>query len=304
MRLPLALVLALPLAIVPVAHAQDFFQPLEDAIDSFTRPPVRSGPPIPVPAEADTDEAGEVTPPRPQPRPEVDEEAADPEPAAVPVPRPRPDEEPEEPAAEEAEEPPAPVAVEKEPEEERVYQVACPAVLNGLVEAEALPPLSEGACGEHSPLSVTGVMSRGHMVPLSSPLTTNCEMATALPAWVSAVDAYALATENAGVEALTTGTSYSCRNRNNADEGPTSEHGFANAADIVGFTLDNGETITVKSDWLPATAPKGRFLRFAHDAACTGFTTVLGPEANALHEDHFHLDLGCHGRSCTARLCE
>jgi hypothetical protein len=95
-----------------------------------------------------------------------------------------------------------------------------------------------------------------------------------------------------------------CRNRNNAAAGFTSEHGFANAVDVTGFTLADGRTIAVEGDWLPATAPEGRLLRLAHDAACAGFTTVLGPEANAEHRDHLHLDLGCHGASCTARICE
>jgi len=289
MRPLLALILVLPLVSVPAVRGQDFFEPLQEAIESLTRP--------------DAPVAAPEPPPPPEPRPEP--EAAPPE-EDVPLPRPRPEAEepePEEPAAEVD----APEAAEAEPEEaeaDRVYQAACPAVLNGLVEAEMLPPLSEGACGERSPLSVTAVMSHGRMVPLSTPLVTNCQMASALPDWVASVDAYAMATRNARIERLETGTSYMCRNRNNADEGLTSEHGFANAADITGFTLDDGETVTVEGDWLPAGAPDGRFLRFAHDAACTGFTTVLGPEANELHEDHFHLDLGCHGRSCTARLCE
>ena len=33
------------------------------------------------------------------------------------------------------------------------------------------------------------------------------------------------------------------------------------------------------------------FLRAAHDAACRIFGTVLGPEANAAHRNHFHLDM-------------
>jgi len=31
---------------------------------------------------------------------------------------------------------------------------------------------------------------------------------------------------------------------------------------------------------------------------------MLGPEANAQHSEYFHIDLGCHGKTCTARLCE
>ena len=102
----------------------------------------------------------------------------------------------------------------------------------------------------------------------------------------------------AALAAIDTGTSYMCRNRNSAEGGFTSEHGFANAVDVTGFTLADGRSIGVEADWLPAAAPEGRLLRLAHDAACGGFTTVLGPEANAEHHDHLHLDLGCHGQSC------
>ncbi|MGD9785134.1 MAG: extensin family protein [Hyphomicrobiaceae bacterium] len=38
-------------------------------------------------------------------------------------------------------------------------------------------------------------------------------------------------------------------------------------------------------------AGKNRFLRAAHEAACRIFGTVLGPEANNAHRNHFHLDL-------------
>lgn len=39
------------------------------------------------------------------------------------------------------------------------------------------------------------------------------------------------------------------------------------------------------------TTPRGRFLREIHAKACERFGTVLGPEANEAHRDHFHLDM-------------
>ncbi|MCB1503651.1 MAG: extensin family protein [Hyphomicrobiaceae bacterium] len=36
---------------------------------------------------------------------------------------------------------------------------------------------------------------------------------------------------------------------------------------------------------------KQKFLRGAHEAACRIFGTVLGPEANNAHRNHFHVDL-------------
>ena len=262
-----------PLLLAAPAVGQDILGPLEEMVDRLTAPaePQRRAPRVPA-VEAD---------------------------AVVPVPRPRPPDLPEAPVVEAPE-----VEAEPEPEPDRVYQAACPAVLQGLVVAEMAPPLQEDMCGEQSPLVVTAVMSRGRMLPLSSPITTNCQMASALPGWVADVDGYAEAMLGSPLATVITGTSYMCRARNGGDAGFTSEHGFANAVDVSGFTLEDGRSIAVAADWLPAMAPEGRLLRLAHDAGCAGFTTVLGPEANAEHADHLHLDLGCHGASCTARICE
>lgn len=283
MNLARRLLVALPLALAAPAAGQDLLGPIQDFVDQLTEP--ASAPaPGPQPAAA----APDIVPP--------------------PVPRPRPPGLPDEPVVET---PQPPIAAPEEapapqagPQPDRVYQAACPADIMGLVEAEMAPPLSEGICGEQSPLVVSGVMSRGRMVPLSSPITTNCQMASALPRWAETVDGYAQAMLDSGLAEISTGTSYMCRSRNNAEAGFTSEHGFANAVDVTGFTLMDGTRIAVEGDWLPAAAPQGRLLRLAHDAACSGFTTVLGPEANTEHSDHLHLDLGCHGASCTARICE
>ena len=290
MRLLKIAPLAVLMCLAPPALAQDLFKPLQDMVEELTTPPPQAAPPRPVAADA--------PPPTPRPRPEEAEADED----APPLPQKRPEahDKPEQESAVPAETPEA----EAEDVADRVYQTACPAVLLGLVEAEAAPPLSEDQCGERSPLVVTGVLANGRMVPLSSPITTNCEMASALPAWVAAVDGYAASALDAPLAEVVTGTSYMCRKRNGAENGFTSEHGFANAVDVTGFTLEDGRSIGVEGDWMPAAAAEGRLLRFAHDAGCAGFTTVLGPEANTEHHDHLHLDLGCHGRSCEARICE
>ncbi|MDX2289880.1 MAG: extensin family protein [Hyphomicrobiaceae bacterium] len=44
-----------------------------------------------------------------------------------------------------------------------------------------------------------------------------------------------------------------------------------------------------------ATIDKARFLREAHASACRRFGTVLGPEANNAHRNHFHIDLADRG---------
>ena len=276
MRMILLPLAALLLAPAPLA-AQDFLQPLQDLVEDLAPRPA----PTPTPADE---------------RPE-----AEPEEAAPPLPRPRPEEaaEPDEPAAAEADE-----EITAAPEPERVYQTACPALLGGAVIGEMLPPIAEGPCGERSPLSITALRANGREIALSGPVITNCAMAGALADWAGAVDAYARAALDSPLASLETGTSMMCRNRNGGEEGFMSEHGFANALDLVGFTLADGRRIAVEADWLPASAPEGKLLRQAHGAACGHFTTVLGPEANAEHADHLHLDLGCHGQSCMAQICE
>ncbi len=177
-------------------------------------------------------------------------------------------------------------------------------MLQGRVAAVMLPPIDEGQCREQSPLSVTGLLVNGRMLELSSPITTTCEMAEAMPGWAEAIDGYVDSRLDTRLASILTGTGYQCRGVNGSEEGRLSEHGLANAVDVAGFTLEDGRTVLVESGWPAAGKDEGRLLRFAHDAACSVFTTTLGPEANADHHDHLHLDMGCHGERCTARLCE
>ena len=250
--------------------------------------------------------AQEAVVPLPHERPETTE------PSSVPLPRARPDATAQTPAPADTtpaappdERGPAPTAIVVEPAAPpRDYQIACPAVMNGEVTAKALPPIHENQCGLQSPLSLEAVMANGRSIPLNAPVTTDCGMATALPRWVSDVDSYLKAKENTEIESLIVGTNYACRNVNNGEGGNLSFHAFGDALDVSGFTLADGRTITVEPAWLGTEAQGSRIIRFAHDAACTHFTTVLGPDANALHHEHLHIDLGCHGQRCTARLCE
>ena len=41
----------------------------------------------------------------------------------------------------------------------------------------------------------------------------------------------------------------------------------------------------------PATTKEATFLKRLHGGSCSVFATVLGPEANEAHRDHFHLDM-------------
>ncbi|MDR0279951.1 MAG: extensin family protein [Paucimonas sp.] len=85
--------------------------------------------------------------------------------------------------------------------------------------------------------------------------------------------------------------SYACRNVYNRTDGRLSQHATANALDIAGFRLKDGQRIELQRDW-SGDGEKARFLRQVRDGACESFNTVLGPDYNAAHHNHFHLDMG------------
>jgi hypothetical protein len=135
-----------------------------------------------------------------------------------------------------------------------------------------------------------------------------CEAATALALWLEH-DLQQAAQEILGqrvVEVKDFGT-YSCRDiigkpsgtpgilydyvRSKLGVARRSEHATGNAVDIGGFVLANGRQISVRGQWRGDGA-EARFLRAAHDSACRYFRVVLGPDYNAEHHDHFHLDRG------------
>lgn len=82
---------------------------------------------------------------------------------------------------------------------------------------------------------------------------------------------------------------YNCRRMYGQDSGPWSEHATGNAVDIAGFILEDGRQISLVKDWSEPT-DKSQFLKQVRDDACRVFGTVLSPDYNAAHRDHFHLD--------------
>lgn len=84
---------------------------------------------------------------------------------------------------------------------------------------------------------------------------------------------------------------YNCRNVNHAASGRRSQHATANAIDLSAFVLRDGREISLLRDWRGEEA-EAAFLRAARDGACRFFSAVLGPDYNAAHADHLHLDMG------------
>ena len=95
----------------------------------------------------------------------------------------------------------------------------------------------------------------------------------------------------ATVTALEHVGTYACRNLYNRQQGRRSGHATANAIGVTAFRLSNGRRIEITRDWGDDSAA-GRFLLAVHEGACDLFDTVLGPDFNAAHRTHFHLDMG------------
>ena len=125
-------------------------------------------------------------------------------------------------------------------------------------------------------------------VTLSHPATLDCTTAKALKQWVDKGLKPSIGRYGGGPSSMRVMASYSCRTRNSKPGAKISEHGRGRAIDIGGITLKNGETISVLSNW--NDRKKGKILRKMHSAACGPFGTVLGPESDRHHKDHFHFD--------------
>ncbi|MEZ5819156.1 MAG: extensin family protein [Hyphomicrobiaceae bacterium] len=156
-----------------------------------------------------------------------------------------------------------------------------------------------GGCHVIRPLEVAAIGPQH--VALRPSATLQCPMVPAIEHWLTTVVAPAARRHLRGeVVELKVASSYSCRRINGS--GRLSEHGRANAIDISAFHLADGRTVVVKSGWRGA-APESGFLREVHRGACATFNTVLGPNADAYHHDHFHFDLARHGRDGSYRVC-
>lgn len=129
-------------------------------------------------------------------------------------------------------------------------------------------------------------------VPFQGGIVATCPLAVALALWQRHTVAPAAA-EILGepVVAIDHLGSYACRNVYGRETGRRSQHATANAVDIAAFRTRSGRRVSVLDDW-DDDGRDGRFLRAVHSGGCAIFGAVLGPEYNAAHRNHFHLDLG------------
>ena len=158
------------------------------------------------------------------------------------------------------------------------------------VKFNALPPRSGGEqCGYRDAVRFTGggALEIGYR---PADLGTSCRVAAGLALWEwHVVQPAALEHFGQKVAAIEHFGSYSCRRLYGRAEGQWSEHATANAVDIAAFRLEDGSRVSVVGDWSDGGA-KSAFLRQVRDGACKLFSSVLSPDYNAAHRDHFHFD--------------
>ena len=139
-------------------------------------------------------------------------------------------------------------------------------------------------CGIEDAVRVRSVSG----VALSTGAVMDCGTANALKTWMDNAAKPSLARAGGGLTRIKVAAHYACRTRNNQKGAKLSEHGKGRAIDISGFTLADGTQISVLQGWNNRSYSKA--LRQMHKGACGPFGTVLGPNANKFHRDHFHFD--------------
>ena len=131
--------------------------------------------------------------------------------------------------------------------------------------------------------------------PTSGLGAMTCPLARNFAAWAQyAVKPAAQKYFGQRVVKIETFGTYSCRNIYGGRSGRLSQHAYSNAIDVSGFVLADGRRIMLDGGW-KGDKPSQDFLRALHKSACRRFGTVLSPDYNAAHYNHFHMDMSGNG---------
>lgn len=168
------------------------------------------------------------------------------------------------------------------------------------VRYTALAPLEAGpSCGYDNGIRTTGGAVTTRYAPAGLGVSCPVAAAMAMLEW-NVVQPAAERRFGHRVRTIEHFGSYNCRRLYGRSAGDFSQHATANAIDLSGFVLTDGTRISLVKDWKGEGA-KALFLRDVRDGACELFATVLSPDYNAAHRDHFHLDQANRGmgwRAC------
>ena len=140
--------------------------------------------------------------------------------------------------------------------------------------------------------TINSIKLLGVGVPVTNVTAIQCPLARSFALWAQGpLQAAARDELGARVVRIETMGAYSCRNIIGGRSTGLSEHATANALDVSAFILSDGRRVSVLSGWHGADDERG-FLRTIRAAACKQFQTVLSPDYNAPHANHFHFDMG------------
>jgi hypothetical protein len=156
-----------------------------------------------------------------------------------------------------------------------------------IAAVEAMPRLiGPGACGGADLIRVDAVLLPDQKrIEIKPAPYLRCLMAEQLAAWVREEAAPKVGAVGPALRSVETYDDFECRGRNRQVGGKISEHGKANAIDVRGFTLVDGQFIGLTD--IAASKDLRDDLR---KTACARFSTVLGPGSDGYHEAHIHLD--------------
>jgi len=156
---------------------------------------------------------------------------------------------------------------------------------------DALPDRVTGpGCGFENAVRI-----RATGVAVGAPFSLSCRAAVSLALWERhSLQPEARARLGQPVSRLEHFGSYACRNVYGRPDARRSRHATADAFDVAGFVLADGRRIRVRGGWDGESA-EAQFLHAVHRGACRWFDTVLGPDYNAAHADHLHLERGRFG---------
>jgi hypothetical protein len=129
-------------------------------------------------------------------------------------------------------------------------------------------------------------------VQVSRPFALSCRAAVSFALWEHhVVQPAAQQSFGKRVARLEHAGSFACRNVNGSGGARRSRHATADALDVDGFVLADGKRVRVLHAW-NGGEQETSFLRVVHAGACKLFDGVLGPDYDAAHRDHFHLERG------------
>jgi hypothetical protein len=199
-----------------------------------------------------------------------------PRPADAPVTEPeKPSAEPARPVEQAAPAPPPPSACRL-------------ALTEEIAIAPSIPDIyGPGGCGGEDLVRLEAVvLPDKHRVSLKPAAILRCTMASAIADWIRTDMVPLAASLGSVISNLDNFDSYECRGFNRIAGAHLSEHGRANALDVRGLKLADGQSISLTDRNVPREVRENVL-----HSVCARFTTVLGPGSDGYHEDHIHLDL-------------